>query len=203
MGMKNLETHSDIETLKKQIRSRMLYHRRQSGVKEIQSRSRAIRSHLETLEEFQQARRIVFYVSLPKEVDTHEIIQDCLRMGKQVAVPVTDSWDRNLILSELKDFQAELTRSTYGVMEPKPEFYRYFEAKDIDLVIMPGVAFDRKGHRLGFGGGYYDSFLKKLSSNIPRIALAFDFQIVDGLPRDIWDKKVHKIITESEIITCR
>jgi 5-formyltetrahydrofolate cyclo-ligase len=201
--MEKPATITEKEILKKQIRSRMLYHRRQTSPEEILAKSRDIRKHLESMEEYQQAQRIVFYVSLPKEVDTHEIIQATLKKGKQVAVPVTDRWGRNLVLSELKDFKAELARSTYGVLEPKPQFYRYFEVKNIDLVIMPGVAFDRRGHRLGFGGGYYDSFLKKVPATVPRIALAFDFQIMEELPRDIWDKKVHQIITEKEIILCK
>ena len=75
--------------------------------------------------------------------------------------------------------------------------------KEIDLIVMPGVAFDRNGHRLGHGGGYYDRFLKTMYSKIPRIALAFDFQILPKIPREIWDVPVDEIMTELEVIRIR
>ena len=195
--------HSAIDSEKRNIRARVLYHRRSLSHEEELERSRKIEEKLISLKEFQSARHIMFYVSKPGEVDTHKIIVDCLHQGKQVSVPITDQHNRNLVLSEICHFPMELMPSRYGVLEPKPPYYRFVKTDEIDLIIMPGVAFDRNGHRLGHGRGYYDQFLKSIKPSIPHIALAFDFQILPKIPRDIWDMPVYMIVTESEIIKCK
>lgn len=193
----------EIQHEKKKIRQRMLYYRRNIPPDKLLSFNHKIHTLFLNSSHYQSATTILFYVSLPGEVDTHFLIQKALKSEKRVIVPITDRYSRNLVLSEIKKFPCELHRSTYGVMEPHPDFYRYMSPSELDLIIMPGVAFDRHGHRIGFGGGYYDNFLKKVPASIPRIALAFQFQVLDTIPREIWDKKTQYLITEEGITDCQ
>jgi 5-formyltetrahydrofolate cyclo-ligase len=94
-----------------------------------------------------------------------------------------------------KDFPKNLTIGPYDIRQPKEEFSHPISLADIDLVIVPGVAFDSKCNRLGRGKGYYDRFLKTLPKDTPSIGLAFDFQIVENLPHSSLDLPVKKIIT--------
>jgi len=94
----------------------------------------------------------------------------------------------------------ELEPGAFNILEPKKEFFRPVSPDDIDLVIIPGVAFDKDGDRIGYGMGFYDRFLRSMKKNIPVVALAYEFQIVDDIPVDDTDVTVHKIITEERII---
>ena len=102
--------------------------------------------------------------------------------------------------SQLLSFD-ELEPGYYGILTPKKEFIRYIDPKEIDLIIVPGAAFDRQGYRVGFGGGYYDRFLTDL--NCMKISIAFGLQIVDKVPREGHDLPVDMIITEKETINIK
>jgi len=105
--------------------------------------------------------------------------------------------------SIIKNFD-ELEPGYYNILTPKQEFIRYIDPSEIDLVIVPGAVFDREGYRVGYGGGYYDKFLSsKIRKDISKIAIAFDLQIVDKVPREEHDISVDYIITEKEIIKCK
>jgi len=93
--------------------------------------------------------------------------------------------------------------STFDIKEPKKKYIKEHDPKDIDLVIVPGVGFDTNGNRIGYGFGYYDSFLSETKQEIPFIGLAFDFQIQDEIPCDESDKFIDKIITNKRIIECQ
>lgn len=197
------EKKSIIDSEKRSIRQKISDQRKLLTPDEIEDRSRKIEKNLLSLSEYKTAKRIMFYVSKVREVDTHKIIEDFLKSKKHVVVPVTQSQDKTLSLCEIESFPVGLHRSTYGVLEPELGDRCHLYTKEIDLIIVPGVAFDRNGHRLGHGGGYYDRFLKTMNPKIPRIALAFDFQILPKIPREIWDMPVDRIVTESEVITIR
>ena len=142
----------------------------------------------------------MFYVNKDNEVRTEEMIKESLRMGKKVAVPITRVKEKNLEPSLLTDYDLELSPGTYGILEPTEEYIRPISPEEIDLIIVPGVAFDRLGSRLGFGGGFYDNFLKRLPSSTTRIALAFQLQIVEQVPCEEKDQPVDIIITGEENI---
>jgi 5-formyltetrahydrofolate cyclo-ligase len=94
---------------------------------------------------------------------------------------------------------SELEPGYFGVPEPVDKCPEV-DTGDIDLVIMPGIAFDREGGRIGYGGGFYDRFLIKMERKVDRIAPAYDFQVVDEVPVDLWDIRIDGIITNREII---
>ncbi|MFH1848667.1 MAG: 5-formyltetrahydrofolate cyclo-ligase [archaeon] len=179
------------------IRSRMRGLRDKLPEAEAVSRSSAIERRLFSLAEFQNAASVMFYLSKGNEVKTDSMIAGCLGR-KRVAVPVTDQGRGNLLISSIESLE-RLKLSSFGVREPLD--YKPVPAGNLDLVIVPGMAFDRSGNRIGYGGGYYDSFLRGISG-IPIVGLAYDFQIVGHLDVRKTDVPVDLIITENETIRC-
>ena len=143
------------QTLKAEV-----YEKRDSLSKEeIKEKSSKIKDKLYSLIEFNRAKNIMFYVSFKSEVDTQEIIKELLKIKeKKVLVPYVIEDDLRLHVSELKDFN-ELEPKTFGILSPKEPYTREFNPDKVDIVIVPGIAFDRTGHRIGYGYGYYDRFL--------------------------------------------
>ncbi|MDD5496064.1 MAG: 5-formyltetrahydrofolate cyclo-ligase, partial [Candidatus Omnitrophica bacterium] len=146
-------------------------------------------------EEFKKAKLVMFYVSLKDEVDTLPMIDEALKMGKRVCVPVILMEEKRLIAGEIKDRVNDLEKQHFGIYQPKKDRVKEVPLEDIGLVVVPGIAFDKKNVRLGRGHGYYDRFLCGLSDKTRTIGLAFDFQLVDNLPQDPHDIPVWKTIT--------
>jgi 5-formyltetrahydrofolate cyclo-ligase len=135
------------------------------------------------------------YVSLPHEVQTWRMMEAMLSRGKRVVVPVTQPGTKRLTLSEVRDPASELAEGAFGVWEPLPLARRPVRMRDLDLVLVPGLAFDRRGHRLGHGHGYFDRFLARLPKTTPTVGLAFRFQFLDRLPTAAHDHPVQTILT--------
>ena len=179
----------------------MLAKRKGLSEEAVREKSRKIKKKLFELPEFKKAGTIMFYAAKGKEVRTEEMIKESLKMGKRVAVPIGKVRERDLIPSFLTDY-GELAPGAYGILEPREEHRRLVPLKKLELIIVPGVAFDRQGNRLGWGGGFYDNFLGRIPSGVPRLGLAFELQIVESLPIGEEDIPMDGIITE-EIIYLR
>jgi len=187
---------------KKALRLQMRQRRRALPAAERERASARIRQSLTALPSFQNAQTMHSYVSWQDEVDTHVLIQEALRAGRRVVVPKVQPPGRMLAHYFIEDFSA-LIPGTFGILEPPAEEAKTAAvAKDaFDLVIVPGVAFDRQGHRLGYGAGYYDRFLSEIHT--PKIALAFAAQMVEQVPAAMHDQSVDFVITEDEVIECK
>jgi len=133
----------------------------------------------------------MFYISFGGEVKTEEMIREAQKLGKIVTVPVCKN-NGITIRPCILDNKSGLKKGRYGICEPSAK--RLMHPRDLDLVIVPGIAFDKKGNRLGRGKGCYDRLLKKLSERIPSIGLAFSFQILPAVPAKIHDVRVNKVI---------
>ena len=157
-------------------------------------KSRKIQSKLFKLGVFKKAKAILFYVSFKGEVETLGMIKKALEKGKKILVPVCDKKRKAITPCYLTQPDTELAKGAYCIPEPVAKLKA--KPDDIDLVIVPGVAFDRSGNRLGRGLGYYDRFLKNLPTNISKVGLAFDFQIVKSLKNIIepQDTPIDKVI---------
>lgn len=164
-----------------------------------QEKDKDIRKKLLSMPEFGKSSIILFYVSIRGEVKTDDLISEALGKGKRVLVPFVDLEKEEMMISEIKDLN-ELEKGAFGIPEPKNP--KEFPIDKIDLVIVPGVAFDRRGNRIGFGTGFYDKFLSRLPKETPFIALAYDFQVLREIPKGKDDVKIDKIITETETINC-
>lgn len=129
---------------------------------------------------FLKAKIIFIFVSFGSEVDTHRLIEYALMKGKTVCVPKVSLTKKTMDAVEI-NFLDDLKKSSYGILEP---IYHdnLIEAEKIDLVIVPGLAFDVNGGRLGYGGGYYDKFFTKVNISVKKIGLAYSFQIIDKIP---------------------
>lgn len=184
-----------IQERKKKIRKELLLklkdHKEESRFK----KSSKIAHKLFLLEEYVKAKIVLFYLSIDGEVDTLRMIKEALKQGKKVAVPVIRHEGREIIPSLLKCMETELATGPYGIRHPKDECVRPIPLESIDLVVLPGLAFDEAGNRLGRGMGYYDRFLNRLPKHVPTIGLAFDFQIIrDFPPLEPHDLSVHKVL---------
>lgn len=182
------------EKLRKEIKEKRIKQTKEENRK----KSKEIKEKLFGLNEYREAKTVLFYVSYDSEVFTHEMIKEALN-EKKVVVPISNKKDCSLTLSELKDWD-DLEESSYGILEPKKEKIKEISIDEIDIIIVPGVAFDKFGNRLGHGKGYYDRLLKNANTTI--IALAFEFQTIEKIPTDEHDKPVDMIITEDRIMKC-
>ena len=169
---------------------------------EKKEKSKKIIDNLKSLKEFKSAKNIMFYVSFKNEVDTHEIIKELLaKKEKTIIVPYVLKNYPILQLSELKNFDW-LEPKTFGILEPREFYIRDFSIEKLDLVIVPGIVFDKKGYRVGYGHGYYDRFLKKIRRDTKKIGLAFDFQVVEDIPEGRYDVPVDIVVTEKRVLRC-
>lgn len=198
-----------MEEKKRKIRQEFLKKRNNLSRDEIKSKSEKIEKRLFALPEFQRAKTVMFYVSFRSEVETEKMTRNALKLKKKIVIPVVHG--EKIVVSEIKNLKKELTKGSFGIKEPKKEFRRRVNQKEIDLVVVPGVVFDKRGGRLGYGRGYYDRFLrsKSIRSRMNRsrqcalIGLAFDLQIARKIPLVEEDMKVDKIVTESGIVDCK
>ncbi len=160
------------------------------------SRSAVIHKKLFGLGVFKAASSVCFYVARPPEVETLPMIEEAIALGKIVVVPRTDLEKKELELYQIQNPEKDLARGAFGILEPIPSRTRRVEASQIECVIVPGIAFDAAGHRVGRGGGFYDRWLKTLGSQVPKIGLAFSFQVLSSIPFESHDQKVDLVLTE-------
>ncbi|KGG80248.1 5-formyltetrahydrofolate cyclo-ligase [Caloranaerobacter azorensis H53214] len=186
---------------KNELRKKILNKRKELSNEDVLSLSNKIIDLLINTTFYKNANYIMTYIDFRNEVKTEKLIKKSLEIGKKIIIPISLTKSRKLLLSELKDYDNELTIGTYGILEPKKEFIREVSAEILDLIIVPGVVFDKRGYRIGYGGGYYDRFLLNIDKSVPKVALAFDFQVVEKIDKEKHDIPVDYIITEKGVIT--
>lgn len=169
---------------------------------EVKEKSQAIQETVKEILRQADARTLMAYVSVRKEVETREFIRCLLAQGVRVAVPLCIPERVDLIPCQLEDFERDLTVGTFGIPEPGEGRRRFVPVEDLQVVLVPGVAFDLSGFRLGHGSGYYDRFLGRLSPKVRKVGLAYDWQIVQELPRETHDVPVDLVVTETRTIVC-
>jgi len=176
---------------KEQIRSKILYKLKTQKEEGRSRKSKLIKNKLFRSQVFKKAKRIMFYISFGGEVGTKDMIKEAQKLGKIISVPVCK---KNRTIKPCRLGSATtLAKGLYGICEPTLK--RFVNLRNLDLVVVPGVAFDKKGNRLGRGKGYYDSFLRMLSDRATSVGLAFDFQILPAIPTTKRDTKVHRVIS--------
>ena len=186
---------------KKTLRKEILGKRSELSREEIIKYSNIISNEIYKMDLYKNAKRIMCFVSNGTEIETHPLIEQAIKDGKSIVVPITISETRELLVSDVYSL-SELEVGDYDIEVPKKEFTRIVDPNTIDLILVPGVAFAKDGYRVGYGGGYYDRFLSKLLNPTPTIAIGFDLQIVDKVPTDKYDLPVDMIVTEKRIIHC-
>lgn len=160
-----------------------------------------IKDRLFSLPEIHQAGVIFFFASFKSEVSTFPMIEEAYRLGKRIVFPKVDRKLKGLVLYEVKGL-SELAPGCMDIPEPDVSEERRMDINDVDIVIMPGVAFDKKGNRIGYGAGFYDKLLSALKKQIPLIAITYEEQVLASLPSEPHDIKVHRIVTDKRLIEC-
>ena len=171
---------------KKELRAHIKNLKKQHSKESLLEQSKIILNTLENNEHFIDAKTVMLYSSLPDEVNTHDFLEKW-RNEKRIILPTVVGDD--IIPVELSK-ETEFAIGDFNIMEPQNKEY----TGDYDLIVVPGVAFDKNGNRIGRGKGYYDRFLCK-HLDIYRIGICFDFQLVDEVPTEDNDIKMNDIIS--------
>lgn len=179
---------------KNYLREQMLTKRNSLSSLEIQGKSHETAQRLLLLPEYRQAKTVLIYLPTKSEINTLAIIQSSWQQHKNIVIPVCQS-NRTLLLSKLNCF-ADLAKGTYDILEPVKDKIIPIDPQEVDLAIVPGLAFDEQGTRLGYGGGYFDRFLKTLREDCPVLALCYEFQVIKHIPTEVHDVPVDMILTE-------
>ena len=180
---------------KARLRAQCLIRRKALSSERVAADSRTILQRLIALDEYADAQRLHTYVSRDGEVDTHALIRLSLERCKRVIVPVVQAGSRVLQHAEIQDLE-RLQPGSWGLRQPALEYPYLFEnLEKIDLVVVPGLAFDERGFRLGLGGGYYDRFLSRIQ--VPKIGLTYTSLFLRQLPVEHHDVRVDIVLTES------
>lgn len=209
----------DINVKKDIIRKAVLAIRDGMSIEEVENKSRAVIEKIYRTDAYKESKVIMCYVNFRNEVVTRGFMERCLNEHKRVAVPLVRKFSLSheeglsktshktlnkrtseIIASEIYNLENDLGKGSFGILEPLPENVREVDPRDIDVVIVPGVAFDLKRNRLGFGAGYYDRFLSKVRSDCAKIGICYESQLTDDIPVNQHDIKMDMIITEKRII---
>ena len=177
----------------------MLALRNGYNASELDRLSVDIAKRVASLDCVEDARTISTYLNIGSEVRTDQIVEWAWSRGKRVIVPVTVKAEKQLIFSEIRS-REELGIGTFGIPEPKPEYRRLVPLEDAGAVLIPGVAWDSKGYRIGYGGGFYDRKLNSVPKPLVTIGLAFEFQILTEIPKTRYDQHVGMVETELRVI---
>jgi 5-formyltetrahydrofolate cyclo-ligase len=191
-----------IHKRKKELRKKVQELRDAIDPEQRKHLSARVADNLWSVPEFTTAESILFFISFRSEVDTIPMILRALGEDRTVCVPCTDAGSKAMVASRIMDLDEDLEIGNYDILEPRGKCLRPIPPEEIDVVLMPGVAFDLSGGRLGYGGGYYDRFLEKCDPRCALIAVAFEIQIVDHVPCADHDAHIHKVVTESRVIDC-
>lgn len=143
---------------------------------------------------YKNADMILLYYSVGSEVSTHQILKKAADDGKSLAFPVCTDSEGTMKFYIIKD-EKDLTEGMYGIKSPNADCTEFIESKNA-LCVVPAIAFDKKGYRIGYGKGYYDRYLA--SFNGITVGLCYDQLVRDSLPHDIYDKKVNYLITDKK-----
>jgi 5-formyltetrahydrofolate cyclo-ligase len=163
-------------------------------------RSQGVWERVAALSCYQQARIVLGYMAFDHEVLTDGLLQQAIASGKQIVLPRVQADRQQLALYAIADLERDVAPGYRGILEPKPQRTQAMAPEAFDLALVPGVAFDLSGGRLGFGAGFYDRLLRRLPRHIPTVGMAFDCQVIPRLPSQPHDVMLEVIVTESRVI---
>ena len=187
--------HAALRAEKKALRARILASRDRLDPAIRLKHSRIITEKLLALPTYRDAGTVSAYASIGSEFDTSAFVAAILAAGKRLLLPRINRAARALELRLVGNPATDLVAGVWGIREPSDKC-ALVPASDVGFVLVPGVAFTASGERIGYGGGFYDRLLAELDPAVPRIAAAFDLQLVDSLPTGSQDQRVHRVVTE-------
>ncbi|HWH33007.1 MAG TPA: 5-formyltetrahydrofolate cyclo-ligase [Egibacteraceae bacterium] len=193
------DREQDPETRKARLRAAMRTARVELGAAERAAASAEVCGLLQGMDELQGDGPYLLYAAFGDELSVDALIDALLRRGARVCLPRVDGAD---LLPCLIGGLGGLAGGWRGVREPAADAPE-IPVESLRAVVVPGLAFDEAGNRLGYGGGHFDRLLARLPGDVPVIGVAFDVQVLDGLPAQAHDRPVHAVVTESRIVRVR
>jgi 5-formyltetrahydrofolate cyclo-ligase len=189
---------SPVPQTKRQLRSEMRERRRALTPEERSRLSAEIAQHVLALPQWTQAGTVMLYLSMPGEVETDSLAEEALAQGKRLCVPrLTEDDEVVAVAIESLD---ELGMTERGLREPPPGVGEVVNPARIELNLIPCVAIDSRGHRLGQGGGHFDRFLVRAHPGAVNLGLVFACQLVSALPHEPHDQRISGFVTESGVV---
>lgn len=190
----------EIQATKDQIRKETVAGIAALSKDELNARVRAIEERLFEFANFLESRIVLMYVGGTSEIPTDPILDRAAQYGKIVVLPTFDTEKFKMDLMKVDNLGKDLIAGPRGVAEPDPERCKRVPIEKVDIAIIPGIAFDEKGARIGSGRGYYDRLIPKLSITTRKVSLAMEEQMVPQIPMESHDKFVDIIITDKRIV---
>jgi len=141
--------------------------------------------------------RVGLYAPVRNEVMTQSIFQKALESGLHVYFPRVEQGIQFYEVNGPEDLQ----KGSWSILEPKKDCVALSPTEKLDLLIVPGIAFTKMGHRIGYGRGFYDKYISDLAQNIPVVGIAYDFQVIENFPLDDWDQPLTGVMTEKSFYT--
>ncbi len=187
---------------KRQLREVALLKRRSIDPARLAELSSNVLKNLVSLPEYQRARQIISYVAKPDEVQTRPIVERALEDGKRVAAIVTNVTSRTLSFHEIGSFEEDLVPGPFGILEPIPSHSHPIAISEADMILVPLVAWDEQGHRLGYGAGYFDRSLAG-ATGVRKVGLALESQRIPHVPESRLDVPLDVIVTDTRVVRPR
>jgi len=190
----------DLKQTKSKIRKDMITILESLSENEIALKTRKIENRLFDFANFVEANITMLYISCPGEVSSRNIITYCLDHRKIIVLPAFDPQKFRIRLFKIDNIEKDLKPGSRGMLEPDTSRCKSVPVECLDIAIIPGIAFDEKGGRIGSGEGYYDRFIPKLPITTRKVSIAFEDQIIPQAPMESHDKHVDIIITNERTI---
>jgi len=200
--MESVFDFKSVAKAKATIRKSIILKRKALSNLKQNEKSLIVTRRLLDMGEFKTSKAVFCFLSTAHEVNTEEIILKAFRLGKDVLVPLLNPQEGDMQVVRISR-DTRFAIGKYGVREPSLETREVVSSACIDFVIAPGLAFDIFGNRIGYGGGHYDKLFKNISNDVTRVAVGYDFQIIESVPHSDFDESVHFIVTETKTLRCQ
>ena len=183
------------EPSKNHLRIALRERRQNLPMEAVQKDSALIRDRLLSLARFRDARSVMLYLPARGEVDTWPLLEHFWQRGSEILLPRCRDNTPGIMDAYAVNSPKDLGPGCFGLTEPRADLARPVPAPLPEVILVPALAFDHRGYRLGFGGGYYDRFLPTLTCAPLLIGPAYAFQFLERIPREPWDRPVEMVIT--------
>ncbi len=186
----------DPESWKSDLRKRLHAERNALALEDRERYSEAIIGSILALDEYRGARTVMGYMTFGSELMTGAFADDALRAGKILVLPYIRRAENRLGLYRVRDLSADLAPGPWGIRQPRPDTCEPVDLSSVDFVLVPGLGFNTRGDRLGYGRGYYDRLLAGRRPDTALVAGAFHRQVVDRIPVEEHDVRIDRVVTE-------
>lgn len=183
------------------LRKKWMKKRKKVAKKEGDIKSKIISKKILSLKEIKESKNIMIYVSYRSEVSTNKLIISLLNNNKRIFAPYCIKDEKRMEVVEIENPDQDLEKGAYGIKEPAKRIRNNkIDPKNLDIVVVPAVAFSKSGYRVGYGGGYYDRFLERLANKTITIGINYEEMLFDKVPKEDHDLAVDMVVTDKRLL---